>query len=68
MNLLAILMGYLKLLLRWKRISQIAYFPCRIEQSPDTNKDELDSAEDTDGGKIDNEEVNIRVQGVPSAH
>ena len=29
----------------------------RIEQSPDTNKDELDSAEDTDGGKIDNEEV-----------
>ena len=35
------------------------FFPCRIEQSPDTNKDDLDSAEDTDGGKIDNEEVNF---------
>lgn len=43
----------------WKEFNKIFIFPCRIEQSPDTNKDELDSAEDTDGGKIDNEEVNF---------
>ena len=47
----------------WNEIYKIS-FPCRIEQSPDTNKDELDSAEDTDGGKIDNEEVNFRVHSL----
>jgi hypothetical protein len=36
----------------------LLFFCFRVEQSPDNNKDELDSADDTDGGgKIDNEEV-----------
>ncbi len=39
-----------------RRAKRIFLTLIRVEQSPE-NKDEMDSADDTDGGKIDNEEV-----------